>query len=41
MIHILHLEGEEVFGLARCYVDCPHGANGDSHRPNNVNLSHL
>ncbi len=40
MIHISHLEGEKVFGLAKHCVNYPHGANGDSHRPNNVNFSH-
>jgi hypothetical protein len=39
MIHISHLEGEKVFGLAKHCINCPHGANGDSHRPNNVNFS--
>jgi hypothetical protein len=41
MIQISHLKGEEVFGLAKHCVECPHGANGDSHRPNNVNFSRL
>jgi hypothetical protein len=41
MIHISHLKGEKVFGLAKHYVNCLHGANGDSHKPNNVNFSHL
>jgi hypothetical protein len=40
MIHISHLEGEKVFGLAKHCANCPHGASGDSHRPNNVNFSH-
>jgi hypothetical protein len=38
MIQILHLEGEEVFGLAKRCINCPHGTNGDPHRPNNVNF---
>jgi len=41
MIHISHLEGEKVFGLAKHCFNCLHGANGDSHRLNNVNFSHL
>jgi hypothetical protein len=41
MIQIPHLKGEKVFGLAKCCIDFPHGANGDSHKLNNVNFSHL
>jgi hypothetical protein len=41
MIHISHLEGEEVFGLAKLCANCPHEANGDSHGPNNMNFSRL
>jgi hypothetical protein len=41
MIHFPPLEGEKVFGLAKHCVNCPHGANHDSHRVNNVNFSHL
>ncbi len=35
-----HLEGEEVFGSAKRKLDLPHGAEGESHRPDTVNFSH-
>jgi hypothetical protein len=40
MIHISHLEGEEVFGFAKHSVDCFLGVDDKSHRPNYVNFSH-
>jgi hypothetical protein len=40
MIHIFHLEGEEVFGFAKRSVNCSLGVDDKSHRPNYVNFSH-
>jgi hypothetical protein len=37
---VLHLEGEEVFGSAKWFVNCFLGAKNDFHRPNHVNFSH-
>jgi hypothetical protein len=39
MIHISHLEGEEVFGLAKFNADCFLGVDDKSHKPNYVNFS--
>jgi hypothetical protein len=35
-----HLEGEEVFGSAKRFVNYPPSVNEDSHQPNRVNFSH-
>jgi hypothetical protein len=35
-----HLEGEEVFGFAKCGVDLSLDADDKSHRPNHINFSH-
>jgi hypothetical protein len=35
-----HLEGEEVFGFAKCGVDFSPSANDELHRPNHINFSH-
>jgi hypothetical protein len=37
--HILHLEGEEVFGSAKQPDDYPFNAKNDSHCPNCLNFS--
>jgi hypothetical protein len=36
--HLPHLKGEEVFGSYKRPVNCPLGANNDSHRPDHVNF---
>ncbi len=36
--YVMHLEGEEVFGSAKCPIDYPLGVENDSHRPNLVNF---
>jgi hypothetical protein len=37
---VLHLKGEEVFGFAKQFIDCPLGAKNDYHCPNDANFSH-
>jgi hypothetical protein len=36
-----HLEGEEVFGVAKCPTNFPFGVESDSHGLDHVNFSHL
>jgi hypothetical protein len=40
-IRALHLEGEEVFRLAKCKVDLPFGLEADSHRHYHVSFFNL
>jgi hypothetical protein len=35
-----HLEGEEVFGSSKQFVDCPLSTDNDSHCHDHVNFSH-
>jgi hypothetical protein len=40
-VHVLHMEGEEVFGSQKHKLDMPLGDKQESHKPNRVNFTCL